>query len=730
VSAYLHSATLVKAGVFLLARLWPVLAGTDAWFWIVGTVGLITFVLAAYLAIFQQDLKGLLAYSTISHLGLVTLLLGLDSPLGAVAAIFHMMNHATFKASLFMAAGLIDHETGTRDIRRLSGLRRLMPITATLAMVAAAAMAGVPLLNGFLSKEMFFAETIAHHVDSVLDDALPYVVTVAAMFSVAYSLRFILGAFFGPPPTDLPRTPHTPPVWMLVPVGLLVLACLVVGIIPGVTVGRFLDTAVRAVLGAATPTYSLRVWHGFTLPLLMSTAAMAGGTLLYLALRGYLAAGIDGSPVLRNLKAQRIFDRLIVSLSWRLAKSAAQWLSTRRLQPQLRILVAVALVAALWPVYRRGLQAGGVAPAAIDPAFALVWLVGAACALGAAWQAKFHRLAALILMGGAGLATCITFAWLSAPDLALTQLLVEIVTTVLLLLGLRWLPKRDPTIWPGSVPAAVRLRRLRDLATAVAVGAGLATVAYAVMTRPLPDGISAYFVERAYTEGGGTNIVNVILVDFRGFDTLGEITVLAVVALTVYALLRRFRPAPDSLEVPAQQIAQQARDDAVEDGQEGALADAFMVPALIMRLLFPVIVTAAVYLFMRGHDLPGGGFVAGLTMSVAFILQYMAGGTRWVEARLVILPVLWIGLGLTFAAGIGIAAWLFGYPFLTSAFAYADLPLIGRVPLASALIFDLGVFTLVVGATVLILIALAHQSIRSHRAAKAEAATLEVARVA
>ena len=149
-----------------------------------------------------------------------------------------------------------------------------------------------------------------------------------------------------------------------------------------------------------------------------------------------------------------------------------------------------------------------------------------------------------------------------------------------------------------------------------------------------------------------------------------------------------------------------------------------------MRLLFPVIGTAAVYLFMRGHDLPGGGFVAGLTMSVAFILQYMAGGTRWVEARLTILPVLWIGLGLTFAAGIGIAAWLFGYPFLTSAFAYADLPVIGRVPLASALIFDLGVFTLVVGATVLILIALAHQSIRSHRAAKAEAATLEVARVA
>jgi multicomponent K+:H+ antiporter subunit A len=731
VSAYLHSATLVKAGVFLLARLWPVLAGTDAWFWIVGTVGLSTFVLGAYLAIFQQDLKGLLAYSTISHLGLITLLLGLDSPLAAVAAIFHMMNHATFKASLFMAAGIIDHETGTRDMRRLSGLYRLMPITATLAMVAAGAMAGVPLLNGFLSKEMFFAETIAHHVDSVLDDALPYVATLAAMFSVAYSLRFIDGVFFGPPPADLPRTPHTPPIWMLVPVGFLVLACLVVGIIPSVTIGPFLDTAVRAVLGEATPAYSLRLWHGFTLPLLMSAAAMAGGALLYRGLRGYLSIGIDGSPVLRHLKAQRIFDRLMVSLSWRVAKSGAQLLSTRRLQPQLRLLVCVALVAALWPLYRRGLHAGAVAPAAIDPAFALVWLVGMACALGAAFQAKFHRLVALILTGGAGLATCITFAWLSAPDLALTQLLVEVVTTVLLLLGLRWLPKRDPLIWPGTVPAAVRFRRLRDLATAVAVGAGMSMVAYAVMTRPLPDGISRYFVERAYTEGGGTNIVNVILVDFRGFDTLGEITVLAVVALTVYALMRRFRPAPDSLEVPEQRTARRASDRGPRAGQRGdALAHAFLVPALIMRLLFPVIGMTAVYLFMRGHDLPGGGFVAGLTMSVAFILQYMAGGTRWVEDRLTILPVIWMGLGLAFALAIGMGAWLFGYPFLTSAFTYADLPAIGRVPLATALIFDLGVFALVVGATVLILIALAHQSIRSHRAVRAEAVTPEAATVA
>ncbi|MFP5406094.1 MAG: proton-conducting transporter membrane subunit, partial [Gammaproteobacteria bacterium] len=163
VSAYLHSATMVKAGIFLLTRLWPVLAGTPEWSWIIGGAGLCTLLLGAFVAIFQQDLKGLLAYSTLSHLGLITLLLGIGTPLAAVAAIFHTMNHATFKASLFMAAGIIDHESGTRDMRRLSGLIRLMPITGTLAIVAAAAMAGVPLLNGFLSKEMFFAEAVDWH---------------------------------------------------------------------------------------------------------------------------------------------------------------------------------------------------------------------------------------------------------------------------------------------------------------------------------------------------------------------------------------------------------------------------------------------------------------------------------------------------------------------------------------------------------------------------------------
>ena len=731
VSAYLHSATLVKAGIFLLTRLWPVLAGTDQWFWIVGLAGLSTLLLGAYFAIFQQDMKGLLAYSTISHLGLITALLSLGSPLAAVAAIFHTMNHATFKASLFMAAGIIDHETGTRDMRRLSGLFRYMPFTATLAMVAAAAMAGVPLLNGFLSKEMFFAEAIETHKYNLLDTLTPYVATLASMFSVTYSLRFIHSVFFGPPPHDLPKTPHEPPHWMRAPIEFLVLACLVVGVIPALTIGPFLHTAVKSVLGEATPVYSLAVWHGWNVPLLMSLIALAGGTGLFLMMKSYLATSTEGPPLFRRLEGQRIFERVLVTLSWKWARSIEMRAGTRRLQQQMRILVALSIGVGAVVLFSNGFKPAQILFRSIDPAFALIWLVGMACAVGAAYQAKFHRLASLVLLGGAGLVTCLTFVWLSAPDLAVTQLLVEIVTTVLILLGLRWLPKRiENQDDPAMMTISVRLRRLRDLAMAIFAGLGMMLISYTVMRREVPETISSYFLERAYSEGGGTNVVNVILVDFRGFDTLGEIGVLCIVALTVFALLLRFRPATESLETPEQQRLQNAFDDDHPDRKKGdSIAEYLLVPSVIMRWMFPVIGMLAAFLFFRGHDLPGGGFAAGIAMSIAFILQYMAGGTRWVEERLRIHPLRWMAIGLIVATATGLGAWVFGYPFLTSHSQYASLPVIGKIPLATAILFDLGVFALVLGATVLILIALAHQSVRAPRAqARAAKAAAKEAR--
>jgi multicomponent K+:H+ antiporter subunit A len=712
VSAYLHSATLVKAGIFVLIRLWPVLAGTDAWYFIVSSVGLATLLTGAWAAIFQQDLKGLLAYSTISHLGLITLLLGLGSPLAAVAAIFHAMNHATFKASLFMAAGIIDHETGTRDLRKLSGLRPFMPITATLAMVAAGAMAGVPLLNGFLSKEMFLSAALDRHGGTLIDKALPFLATVASTFAVLYSIRFIHQTFFGPAPTKLDCEAGEAPRWMRAPIEVLVVLCLLVGIIPTLTIGPFLATAVHSVLGAETPAYSLAIWHGFNAPFMMSVTALVLGTGAYLIFREKLNAS-EGPPLLRRFKGRRIFE-FSLSVIVRTARRLEQFLGTRRLQPQLSLLICAAILAGALPFMRLGYVPGTANITLVDPGFAVIWVIGGICAVGAAWQAKFHRLAALVLAGGAGLVSCISFLWLSAPDLALTQLLVETVTTVLLLLGLRWLPKRRPDIWPpGRKPVQVMRRRALDLLIAAAAGAGMMFISYAVMTRPVVDSISRFFVERAYSEAGGTNVVNVILVDFRGFDTLGEITVLAIVGLTVFALLRRFRPAPESLSAPEQQLRQNANDDASSSRNVGdTLTDYLLVPRVIMEWLFPVILVFAVYLWIRGHDLPGGGFAAGITLSIALIIQYMASGTRRVEARLRVEPIRWIGYGLLLAIMVGAGAWLFDRPFLTTYFDYVELPVIGKVPAASALLFDLAVFLLVVGATALILIAIAHQSIR------------------
>ncbi|NWC58587.1 monovalent cation/H+ antiporter subunit A [Pseudomonas sp. Y39-6] len=719
VSAYLHSATMVKAGVFLLARLWPSLSGSEEWFWLVGGAGALTLLLGAYCAMFQNDLKGLLAYSTISHLGLITLLLGLNSPLAAVAAVFHILNHATFKASLFMAAGIIDHESGTRDIRKLSGLVRLIPFTATLAMVASASMAGVPLLNGFLSKEMFFAETVFISSTAWVEIALPVIATIAGTFSVAYALRFTVDVFFGPPATDLPHTPHEPPRWMRAPVELLVFTCLLVGIFPAQVVGSILAAAALPVVGGVLPQYSLAIWHGWNAPMIMSLVAMCGGVLLYLLLRKQLKRGrFKYPPVISYFNGKRGFERCLV-LMMRGARKIEKRISTKRLQTQLFLLVLVAVIGGLIPLLNSGLSWGDRPKIPGSIVFVTLWLLAIACALGAAWQAKYHRLAALTMVSVCGMMTCITFVWFSAPDLALTQLVVEVVTTVLILLGLRWLPRRIEEVSPlPSTLRKARIRRLRDFLLSTVVGGGMALLSYAMLTRQTPNDISSFYLSRALPEGGGSNVVNVMLVDFRGFDTLGEITVLGAVALTVYALLRRFRPSKESMQLPAQQrqLAPDVATDLINPRQASDTALGYMmVPAVLVRLLLPIALVVSFYLFMRGHNQPGGGFVAGLVMSVAFILQYMVAGTQWVEAQMSLRPMRWMGFGLFSATLTGLGALFAGYPFLTTHTWHLSVPVLGDIHIASALFFDVGVYAMVVGSTLLMLTALGHQSVRAHK---------------
>jgi multicomponent K+:H+ antiporter subunit A len=675
VSAYLHSATMVKAGVFLLARLHPALAGTEAWFWIVTLTGLATLSFGAWVAIFRHDLKGLLAYSTISHLGLITMLFGLNARLAVVAGVFHILNHATFKASLFMAAGIVDHETGTRDMRRLGGLLRALPVTATLAMVATAAMAGVPLLNGFLSKEMFLAETLALDVTGLARTLIPVAATLATAFSVAYSVRFIHDVFFNGPPKDLPRVPHEPPRFMRVPVEVLVVVCVLVGVFPETVVGPLLRIAAAPAAGGTLPEFSLALWHGFNAPLAMSAFALAGGTALYFGLqRGFDLHAFD--TVL--LSGKRVFDTLqgaLVGLSWRLARR----LPYLRLPGMVAWIVVVALVAAAWPL-RHGLA---FSTAALDASTATLVVGLAIFGLGvvatavALWNYR-ERLVAVIAIGVVGLAVSLAFALLSAPDLALTQLLVEVVTVILMMVVLFYLPATSP-------PEPSRARLWRDGVLATAAGTGVAAIVYSVLAAPV-DSIAPFFLERSLREGGGTNVVNVIIVDFRGFDTMGEMTVLAIAGLVVYALLAGFR-------VPASFVAPRP------DGGFNPL-----LLQSVTRLLLPFAVLVAIYLLLRGHNLPGGGFIAGLVLAGALVLTRVAGvGPHYDIARLPWQP--WIAWGLVAAIGTGAGAIALGYPFLTSTFGHPVLPVVGEVPLATAALFDLGVFLAVVGATLLAVMA-------------------------
>jgi len=725
VSAYLHSATMVKAGVFLLIRLFPALGGTLEWTWLIVGAGVSTLLIGSFFAIFQNDMKGLLAYSTISHLGLITVLIGIGSPLSVVAAIFHVMNHAIFKASLFMAVGIIDHETGTRDMRVLRGLRRAMPVTAALAIVASASMAGVPLMNGFLSKEMFFAETA--HVGGTEDWSMSYAALAMGIFSVAYSLRFI-SVFFGRLAQDLPSAPHEPVRWMRFPVECLVVLCIAVGVMPERVVGDILAVASGSVLGPAMPEYDLAIWHGFNLPLLMSGVALLLGALFYLLLlRRHDLRERTRVPVLHRLKGAQAYETTMLGLSQG-ANWLIRWTGTRRLQPQLLVLMSIMIAAPLLlvdplptlpPLSVRNL----------DPLFAALWLIGAGCAVGAAYKAKYHRLAALSMVGGTGIVTAVTFVWLSAPDLALTQLMVETVTTILILLGLRWLPPRfAPKELNAKAPASTWLRRSRDAIIAVGGGLGIAAASYAILKSTPPPSIGEFFVLRALPEGGGSNVVNVLLVDFRGFDTLGEITVLSAVALTVYALLRRFRPATESIAIPVQQ-ANDVDPAVTETPAQQASSGYLMIPGVYMRLLLPLMGVMAAYFFMRGHNLPGGGFVAGLIFAAALIVQYMVAGTDWVESHLRLRPHRWIAWGLACASFTGLGSLFLGYPFLTSHTAHLTLPLLDEIHVPSAFVFDLGVFLVVVGSTMLILVALAHQSLRSHRvAADATRATIPPAK--
>lgn len=684
VSAYLHSATMVKAGLFLVARLLPIFAGAALFHNIVTFIGLFTLCVAAFFAIFKEDLKGLLAYSTISHLGLIMCLLGIGSPLAVAAAIFHIINHATFKAALFMIAGIIDHESGTRDLRKLSGLWQMLPFTATLTIITAASMAGIPLTNGFLSKEMFFTELVANLSGPVMIGAA-IAGTLAGIFAVTYSIRLVHGVFFdGPLGQQVPnKDAHEPPFGMRAPAILLAFLCIAVGLLPGLLVEKIVNSTTQAsTQNFAFEGTHLALWHGINLPLVMSIIAIFGGAIFYFALaKGGAIREIDLDPKLGKLQGRVLFDLFLKNLLLN-SRRFRRATENGKLQSYILWIVLFTIGLVGYPLVVNGIDTGS-RELTHAPVLAIVlWLL----LFSACWMMLwFHheRIKAILISGAVGLVVTMVFIGFSAPDLALTQITVDVVTTVLLLMSLSLLPQLTPY---ESSPT----RRWRDAVIAVCGGLGIATVAWLVMTRD-HNSISWFFIQQSIPLGGGTNVVNVILVDFRGFDTFGEITVLGIAAIGVLSLM-------DGMRAHGTTITQ-------------GLTYRFNPSPLMLRItaswILPVALVVSLYIFMRGHNLPGGGFIAGLVTSLALIIQYVAIGQDHAEKMLGAksgrLYEIWIGIGLTIAGLTGIAAWFWSRPFLTSAHIHVHPPLLGDMHLASAALFDVGVYVTVVGATMLMI---------------------------
>jgi len=527
VSAFLHSATMVKAGIFLVAFLYPVMGGTLIWFWTLTAFGLITMIMGAYLAFKQDDLKALLAYSTISHLGMIIMLFGLSTDQSALAGIFHILNHAAFKGALLLVVGIIDHETGTRKLSQLSGLRHKMPILTTIAAAAALAMGGLPPFNGFLSKEMFLTEAATHFRHGPINQFIPIVAIIAATLSFGYSLLFLGKVFFGPETTQTPKHFHEAPWGMLLPPMLLGGLCLVIGVYPHLVELSILRPACEYLLQVRQPEFGeIHLWHGFTLPFLMSLIAFGVGTAVYLR--------ANPIRVLQNKLPDNfvniLYDKWLVYQE-KLAKFTTNLIQNGYLKYYLMLttsflavmIFAVFLIEDGWHMLVN-FNTRPIAP--------FEWIVGLLLIISTLLLLHMKRRVYIILMlSFVGWMVSLLYVIFRAPDLALTQLMIEAISTVLFLLVFRFLPKL-----PSE--RISQIKKLRNILVSVGVGGSIGLLMLISNANRYFQSINNYYIENSFEKAGGNNVVNVIIVDFRGMDTMFEITVLCISAAAIIAMIR------------------------------------------------------------------------------------------------------------------------------------------------------------------------------------------------
>ncbi|GAA4396998.1 Na+/H+ antiporter subunit A [Tsukamurella soli] len=692
VSGYLHAAAMVKAGIYLVAVLAPAFGHLAAWRILVLGLGLFSMILAGWRSLREYDLKLILAFGTVSQLGFLMVLMGTGERDTALAGTAMLLAHALFKATLFMVVGIIDHSTGTRDIRRLAGLRRARPVLAMIAAVAAASMAGLPPMLGFVGKEAAL-ETVSR--SGVAPGWVPTVLVVGmaigSALTVAYSIRFLWGAFGGKGqarPTRAVAGMHAPgPLFLAAPAALATLTLL-----GGLAAGP-LDKVLRGYADAAYPEhaghgYHLALWHGWTMPLLLTAVIVAVG--VGIAQPGSHLARLRrrDSPLLGN--ADRWYDAALRAadvISLRMTRE-----TQRGSLPTTQATILVTLVALPSAVLALGTRAHGSVTLHVSPVFAPIALLMCAAAVTA--TVLRNRLATVLVVSVTGYGTGVVFSIYGAPDLALTQFLVETVTLVVFVLVLRKLPPEAPIL--GSRPS-----RAARAALGVAVAAMVVTVGVcariARTAAPLADRLPG----QAYEFGYGHNTVNVILVDVRAWDTFGEISVLLVVATGVASLVfrnRRFGAAPrvadvaERVEVPTDPGTTWLRGSALRDPRHRSL-----VLEVTSRLVFPTIMVLSLYFFFAGHNAPGGGFAGGLTAGLALVLRYLAGGRYEIGETIPLDAGKILGTGLLLSASGAVVSLLLGAPALSSTTLALDLPLFGHIKIVTVLIFDAGVYLIVVG---------------------------------
>lgn len=702
-SAFLHSATMVKAGIYLLARMNPALGYTDLWFYLLTSVGILTMLTGAYLGFKQNDLKGLLAYSTISQLGVMVAMIGQDMDIAFKALVISILAHALYKSALFMVAGIVDHETGTRDLRKLGGLARLMPITTVIAIIAGLSMAGLPPLFGFLAKETLLATTLHPSLPPLLGVVFPWLAVLAGALLLGQSGIFVYDTFLAKPADPQnPAKGHEPAIGMWLAPAIPAILSIVIGLLPEPEIlASFLASAASAAYGDKVKV-SLALWAGLSAPLILSIVAVSLGSLLFLNRKRLRSVMHAAFPDLT-------FNRLYAGTLAAFDKLSSQ--ATRLQNGHLRFYLAsmmgsVFILILLFNAFPFGLLIEKLPVMLTVPTWIdLLGLFILALAVLSSLISVFLRrdLQAILALGVSGLAVAIWFALEPAPDVALVQIIVDLLAMVILVLSLSRLPRRQRELAADFTFQQSRSGLLRDALIALSGGVIVTVLVYgSLITRPHISLVTPYYIANAKLLTGAKDIVGAILVDFRGFDTFFEIAVFAVAGIGIHMLLHyAARKAgdhedPDPTPVPSFKLYTM--------GIGGMPTSPLL--HLLANSILPLVMLLAVIQMMYGHDQPGDGFTAGVFLSLAIGFWYVVFGYHFTKQHL---P--WVRSGYLIAAGLllgiinGLLGAVFGNGFLSPVDygVMLHLPLPAGFNFSNSFLFELSICLTVFGSATYVL---------------------------